>query len=190
MIKRTKITFKDGTEKTQIRVMRSVRTGPEKKPRQITVRSFGYLEDQEDREAFLREVERVNENLKSERRKSMLLNIPSGTPNRSSLNRELNYGYRYIESVMEALHIKEFFNGVEFKGGYSLYEAFSFLVTARILEPGSIRKSYSNIDRYYGKEYDLTLADLYRSLDKISENSVKLQAHVNREIKYLCSKMY
>ena len=45
VIKKTKIKFADGTEKTQIRVIKSIRCGEQKKPKQITVKSFGYKEE-------------------------------------------------------------------------------------------------------------------------------------------------
>ena len=46
MIRKDKKTFKDGSVKTQIRVTEGYRPYPNAAPKQRTVKSFGYLEDQ------------------------------------------------------------------------------------------------------------------------------------------------
>ena len=56
MIRKDKKTFKDGSVKTQIRVTEGYRPYPNASPKQRTVKSFGYLEDQDDPEAFWKEV--------------------------------------------------------------------------------------------------------------------------------------
>ena len=50
MIRKDKKTFKDGSVKTQIRVTEGYRPYPNASPKQRTVKSFGYLEDQADPE--------------------------------------------------------------------------------------------------------------------------------------------
>ena len=49
MIRKDKKLFKDGSMKTQVRVTEGYRPYPNSSPKQRTVRSFGYLEDQENR---------------------------------------------------------------------------------------------------------------------------------------------
>ena len=56
MIRKDKKTFKDGSVKTQIRVTEGYRPYPNAAPKQRTVKSFGYLEDQADPDAFWKEV--------------------------------------------------------------------------------------------------------------------------------------
>ena len=53
MIRRDKQRARDGTFKTYIRVVESYRPAPGKPPKQRTLKSFGYLEDQADPEAFI-----------------------------------------------------------------------------------------------------------------------------------------
>ena len=48
MIRKDKKLFKDGSMKTQVRVTEGYRPYPNSSPKQRTVKSFGYLEDQED----------------------------------------------------------------------------------------------------------------------------------------------
>ena len=52
LIKKDKIKKKDGTVKTYIRVVESYRPGPNMNAKQRTIKSFGYLEDQEDPKAL------------------------------------------------------------------------------------------------------------------------------------------
>ena len=185
MIKKTKIRFADGTEKTQIRVVKSIRSGEQKKPKQITVKSFGYLEDQTDLETFWDEVRAVDENMHDVRKKNIVLTIPTNIQNNDALNKDYNYGYRYVDAVLRALRLDEFFNRVPYKGEHSLYDIFEFLVIQRILDPGSKRKTMQNRDRLYGKNYDFELQDVYRALDKLAEQSVPMQVHINKRIKEL-----
>ena len=185
MIKRTKIRFADGTEKTQIRVIKSIRSGIDKKPKQITVRSFGYLEDQTDLKSFWEEVKLTDENMHDVRKKNLVLTIPTNAGNNAVINKEYNYGYKFIEAVLKALKLDDFFEEVPFKGRYSLYDIFEFLVIQRILDPASKRKTMQNRDRLYGKNYDFELQDIYRALDVFGEQSVALQVHMNKRIKEL-----
>ena len=57
LIKRDTIKYKDGSTKTYIRVTEGYRPAPGKPTKHRTLKSFGYLEDQADQEAFMREVE-------------------------------------------------------------------------------------------------------------------------------------
>ena len=67
MIRKDKKTFKDGTVKTQIRVTEGYRPYPNSSPKQRTVKSFGYLEEQTDLEAFWNEVNACNNSLKKKK---------------------------------------------------------------------------------------------------------------------------
>jgi len=57
---------RDGVMKTHVRVVEGYRPGPGMPTKQRTIRSFGYLEDQEDPEAFMAMVEEFNANYKAE----------------------------------------------------------------------------------------------------------------------------
>ena len=184
MIRRDQVTFSDGSYKTQIRVVKSFRPGPKMTPRQVTVQSFGYLEDQIDREAFLREVEAYDAEQKGVgRTKQILISIPIERKNNDIGNKKYNYGYRFLESIIEELRIRDILDQTAFKGGYRLSEVFEFLVMERILNPASKRGTVQEIRSFYNKEYDFTLADVYRALDQFSDASIELQKHLNDQIK-------
>lgn len=184
MIRKDKTKFSDGSIKTQIRVVRGIRPGPGLPPKQVTVKSFGYLEDQVDQDKFMKEVERFNDSImKSSKAKSVVITIPLDLKNNDVLNKKYNYGYRFLESIMDKLEINKFFDDVDFKGDYSLSEIFSFLVYRRIMNPCSKRATLQEINLFYNKNYSFTLADSYRALDKFSDITIKLQKHLNDRVK-------
>lgn len=185
MIKQDKIKFKDGTIKTHVRVVKGVRPGPKMPPKQVTIKSFGYLEDQEDLGSFWKEVNELNGDIKEGGKKHLIITLPKDEKNNAESNKAYNYGYRFIESAVDELGIKDFFDSLDFRGEYSLYEVFEFLLFQRILNPASKRNSIQEIDKFYHKKYDFELYDAYRALDKFSEFSVKLQTHLNSKIKKL-----
>ena len=186
MIKINKRTNKDGTPRTQVRVVEGYRPGPGMHTKQRTIRSFGYLEDQEDPEAFMAMVEEFNANYRTE-------NVPlrieaAGTARMySKENRRQNYGYKFLEAVYDLLEIDSFIKGYEkahrFRGEYSPENIFKFLVLARILHPDSKRATFQIKDGFYGMRTDFTLPDIYRSLDRFAGFEVKLQRHLNERVK-------
>ena len=183
MIKKKVNYFKDGTCKTNVRVMVSYRPGPGQKPKQKTIKNFGYLEDYPNQEEFWEMVNKEDEKAKKGHGDDMVLIVPKNQKNNSEINKTYNYGYKFIESILKELKLDEFFENVEFKGKYSLYEILSFLVYERIINPSSKRSNMRHIDYYFEKKFDFELYDVYRALDKFSECSVKLQAHINNMIK-------
>ena len=186
MIKIDKRTNKDGAPRTQVRVVEGYRPGPGMPTKQRTIRDFGYLEDQEDPEAFMAKVKQFNANYRAE-------NVPlrieaAGTAKMyCEENRRQNYGYKFLEAVYDLLEIDPFIKGYEkahrFRGEYSLGGIFKFLVLARILHPDSKRASVQMKDGFYGMRTDFTLPDVYRSLDHFAGFEVELQRHLNERVK-------
>jgi len=172
--------------KTHVRVVEGYRPGPGRPTKQRTIRSFGYLEDQEDPEAFMAMVEEFNANYKAE-------NVPlrieaAGTARMyGEENRRQNYGYKFCEAVYDLLQVNSFIKSCEvknrFRGEYSLGDIFKFLVLARILHPDSKRGSFQIKDGFYGMRADFTLPDVYRSLTHFAGFEVELQRHLNERVK-------
>jgi len=185
MIKKDRIKRR-GTVKTWVSVVEGYRPAPGAPPKQRTIKSFGYLEDQEDPEAFMAKVEEFNANYRKE-------NIPlrievAGTAKMyCEENRRQNYGYKFLEAVYDLLEINSFIKGYEkahrFRGGYSLGEIFKFLVLVRILRPDSKRATFQMKYGFYGMQTDFTLPDVYRSLDHFANFEVELQRHLNERVK-------
>lgn len=176
---------RNGVMKTHIRVVEGYRPGPGMPTKQRTIRSFGYLEDQEDPEAFMAMVEEFNANFKND--VSLRIEVASNALMYSEENRRLNYGYKFLEAVYKLLEINSFIKDYEkshrFRGEYSPGDIFKFLVLLRILRPDSKRASCQMKDGFYGMRTDFTLPDIYRSLDHFADFEVELQRHLNERIK-------
>jgi len=185
MVKKDKIK-RGGEIKTFVSVVEGYRPSPGAAPKQRMIKSFGYLEDQEDPESFMEMVKAFNKNYRAE-------NVPlsieaAGTAQMySENNQRYNYGYKYLEAVYNLLGIDEYINEhmetMRFRGEYSPAEIFKFLVLMRILAPESKRASFQMKEGLYGKDTNFDLQDVYRSLDVFSDFEVPLQRHLNEEVK-------
>ncbi len=180
MIRKDKITFKYGV-RTQIRVVEGYRD-KDGKVKQKTIKSFGYLENQDDKEAFMKMVKEFDDNYKK------LKKIETSKPTNvlfhlDPSNIEYNYGYRFLEAIYDKLEIDKFLDSVNTKVEYKLSEVFKFLVLQRILNPDSKRSTYQNIQYFYNKYDNFSLQNIYRSLSKFDEVKVELQKHINDRIK-------
>ncbi len=185
MIKKDKIKRR-GTVKTWVSVVEGYRPAPGAPPKQRTIKSFGYLEDQENPEAFMAMVEEFNANYKAED-VPLRIEVAGTAKMYCEENRRQNYGYKFLEAVYDLLEIDSFIKGYEkahrFRGEYSLGSIFKFLVLARILHPDSKRASVQTKDGFYGMRMDFTLPDVYRSLDHFAGFEVELQRHLNERVK-------
>jgi len=186
MIKIDKRTKKDGTPRTQVRVVEGYRPGPGMPTKQRTIKDFGYIEDQEDPEKFMKEVEEFNANYRAEN--TPLRIEAAGTAKMySEENRRHNYGYKFLEAVYDLLEIDSFFKGYngkrKFRGKYSPGDIFKFLVFLRVLRPDSKRATFQMKNGFYDIRTEFTLQDIYRSLDLFAELEVELQRHLNERVK-------
>ena len=157
---------------------------PNASPKQRTVKSFGYLEDQTDLEAFWKEVNACNDSLKHKR--DLCIEIPVSEMMYSENNRLLNYGYKFPESVYHLLGIDTFFEQYQrssgFRGKYSLNEIFRYLVMDRILYPASKREAASRLLNYYGLNSEFDLPDIYRALDQFNIIFYDLQRFISEQV--------
>lgn len=180
MIRKDKINFKYGV-RTQIRVVEGYRD-KDGKVKQKTIKTFGYLEDQENQEAFMVMVKEFDDNYKKSKKikttkpTDVFFHLDPG-------NIEYNYGYRFLEAIYDKLEIDKFLDSVDTKTEYGLSEVFKFLVFQRILNPDSKRSTYQNIQYFYNKYDKFSLQNIYRSLSKFDEVKIELQRHINDKIK-------
>ena len=156
MIRLDKHYFANGSFKTQVRVTEGYRDSKTGKVKQKTVKSFGYLEDQEDKDKFLDEVKRFD--LEFKNNKKIVLNEVKTKPFYEDSASELcNFGYKFLESIYDFLELDKVFNDIYYKGTHSLNEMFKYLVLQRIMNPDSKRATYQLIDNFYLKNYDFSL---------------------------------
>lgn len=182
MIRKDKRVLKDGSIKTYIRVVEGYRPSPGQSPKQRTLKSFGYLEDQADPQAFLREVEAYDAD-PANRGQVSSKKMYNGS------NRRLNYGYKFLEAVYESLGISEMIHEYEkkagFRGRYSIEEIFKLLVIMRILAPDSKRATIQKQNAFYGWNPEIELPNVYRAMDYMAAFSTQLQQDLDKRIKVL-----
>lgn len=182
MIKKDKHVFADGSFKTQVRVMEGYRDKKTNKIRQRTIKSFGYLEDYPDQEAFLKTVAEFDKEYFSS--KKVTVSFSTDIPFTSDENSVLyNFGFRFLTSIYDELRIDNFFDEYKYYGKHKLNDIFKFLVIERLLNPDSKRATYQNIRHHYGENNSFSLEEIYRSLDHFDANCVSLQKYLNEQIK-------
>ena len=184
MIKYNKVKRK-GKTKTWVCVVEGYRPGPGLAPRQRTIKGFGYLEDQPDREAFMKAVRDFNASYKDDA--ELRIEVASNALMNTKENRRQNYGYRFLQAVYGRLGIDKFMEGRgqsrRSRVWHKTEEIFRFLVMLRILSPGSERANSRMRENFYGMEAKFTLPDIYSALDRIAECEVGLQRHLNEAVK-------
>ena len=185
MIKKNKVKRR-GKELTWVGVVEGYRAKPGAAPKQRTIKSFGYLEDQADPEGFMEEVERYDAEYRG-RKEPLRIEAALTAVMYNGENRKYNYGYKYLEAVYKMMGIEEFIKervkAVKFRGKYSPGEIFKFLVIQRLMNPDSKRATFQMKEGYYGMETEYELADVYRSLDVFSGFEIEIQRHLNERVK-------
>ena len=181
MIRKDKHKFADGSYKTQIRVTEGYRDPVTGKPKQKTIKSFGYLEDNENQEAFMQMVKDFD--IQFKKNKKIVLNeTPTKPFYEDNTSDVFNFGYRFLEVIYDSLGIDNVLNSIEYKGKHKLSDMFKFLVLERILNPDSKRATYQRINNFYSKNFDFSLHELYRSLDYFSYYSNAIQKAINESV--------
>jgi transposase len=183
MIKKSKTKFKDGTYKTQIRVVEGVRIG--NKITHHHIKGFGYLEDQADQEAFMKMVNEYDKNYQSSKKICLELDTKESWLDNTDDDSVYNFGYKFLESIYDSLEIKEFFRTISFQGRYLLDDVFKYLVIQRLLNPDSKRATYQMKEKLLNMNINFHLYDVYRALGFFNKASSNLQVHLNNKIKAL-----
>ena len=188
-IKKTKKVFADGSVKTQIVTVESFRPGKGMKPKQRQIRNYGYLEDKEDPEGFLKQLEeQVNKDRSS--KKELSIHIDFSKKNNDTSNRDYNYSVLLLSSLYKQLKLDAFFEANrDSKAEYDLNEIFRYLLFMSLLSPDSKRATYMDIDHIYGMKGDsFDLHHIYRALDEINDLKDKIDAHLDNEVSKLITR--
>lgn len=176
---------KDGI-KTQVRVVEGYRV--DGKIKQKTIKDFGYLEDQENKDEFIAMVEKFDDDYKKEK---LLLKKNTRKKFFEDTNSvKFNYGYKFLSAIYDSLKLDDFFANVDFKGDYDLNSILKYFAIQRILNPASKRHTTQTMRNFYGNELDFELADVYRSLDKFSDLSTNIQKYINNRIVNLIGRKF
>jgi transposase len=183
-IKKERKKYKDGV-KTFIRVVEGFRE--DGKVKQRSIKSYGFLEDQPNPEAFLEWVKADMATMGYHKDQDITITIKAKDNQINGGNNiGYNYGYKYIESIYDFLDIDTFLdmhqNQLTSKERYRISEIFKFLVLERIMSPGSKRAQVQKNGLYYDKSFDFSLDDVYRSMDLMKPVYKDLQTHMRKQI--------
>ena len=172
--------------KTQVRVVEGYRVNGRIK--QKTIKDFGYLEDQENKDEFVAIVKKFDEDYK----KGKLL-LKKNTRKKffeDNNSVKYNYGYKFLSAIYDSLKLEEFFSNVDFKGDYDLNSILKYFAIQRILNPSSKRHTTKIMKNLYENNIDFELADVYRSLDKFSDLNTDIQKYINERIVKLIGRKF
>ena len=164
--------------KTQVRVVEGYRI--DGKIKQRTIKDFGYLEDQINKDEFIAMVTKFDNDYKKE--KLLLKKNNRKKFYEDDYSTKLNYGYKFLSAIYDSLELNKFFSNVTFKGEYDLNSILKYFSIQRILSPASKRHTTQTMRNLYGNNIDFELADVYRSLDKFSDLNTDIQKYINDRI--------
>lgn len=184
MIRKDKHKFADGTFKTQIRVMDGYRDKKTNKVKQKTVKSFGYLEDNKDQEAFMKTVKEFDRAFQKQKRVE-INSVSTKAFYEDEGSSVYNFGYKYLESIYDSLGLNKVFDEFQYKGTASLNQIFKFLVIERILNPDSKNSTHRLMKNLYNMNTEFSLAQIYRSLTCFSKLNNQIQKQIDTAVKSL-----
>ena len=187
-LKLTKHTRADGSIRTQVHIVEGYRPSPGAKPKQRILKYYGYLEDQEDPEAFLAGLRaEIEENRKA--KKQIDINFDSGRKINDTSNWDLYYAPFLLEILYRKLRLEAFFQKYRnSKAEYDLNAIFKYLVSMRCMNADSKRTTYANLEHVYLAERSFALEDVYHALDEICALRFALQEHLNAELQKILPK--
>lgn len=148
--------------------------------RERTVERIGYVSEFKDRyddpvAHFSEYAVHLTEKKAAE--KDFSLQIDTNTPLDVGTNDVRNVGYVVFREIYRRLDLSRFWNwktrGRKFQ--YSMDQIFRLIVFSRIMNPGSKRYTLNNKDLFFEPFDDISLDDIYSSLDVIAENQEELQ---------------
>ena len=179
MISKHKIRYKNGTVKTNVRIVEGYRPAPGAAPKQRQIKNLGYAEDYEDQDAFWKMVEE-EERIFKESKENIKISLDSNQTLKDAKRQLL--GYKYLSEVYDFLELDSFFHNLNNKVSFDCSEIFRYLVIQRILFPDSLRAGFQKSDNWYGVRTEFQYHQILRTLDVINDNIEELQDHLDTVI--------
>ena len=159
------------------------------------IKSFGCLDAQKDREAFIRSVQAEIPLLEKQFSQKLSIEI-TDEENKidAEFNTTYNYGYKYPEAVYNALNLDKYFENIQSEIGgkieYSVKDIFKFLVLERILHPDSKRATAERINSFFGMKSDFNLTDIYRCMTLLAPKFDEIQDYIKSQSDKLIKRDY
>lgn len=154
------------------------------KVRHKTIEKIGYLDDfkkaYDDPIAHFKSVAKER-NLAQPSERSIEISLNHRLENNTSTRK--NLGYAIPKRIYSLLGINQFLQNKQkhLSIDYNLNSIFSLLVFNRFLFPSSKKKAFDQRDFFF-ESYDVSLDDVYRSLDYFQSYSEQLQKHLHEKV--------
>ncbi|TCP16862.1 DDE family transposase [Scopulibacillus darangshiensis] len=176
------------TGRTYLSIVHSYRDKVSKKSRAKTIESLGYLDELEkkydDPIAYFEEkVKEMNKEQESEKY-AMVFRVGSEERIQKDTANRKNLGYAALSKIYHDLGIHTFLINRQrhTKNDYDANVIMKLLVFARLLYPGSKKKTFQNREMFFEKT-DFSLDDLYRCLAFFNKHKDALQLWMHERIK-------
>lgn len=176
------------TGRTYLSIVHGYRDKVSKKSRTKTIESLGYLDELEqkydDPIAFFEEkVKKMNAQLATDQ-SPITFNIPKGERIQSEATNRKNFGYAALSKIYHELGIHTFLINRQrhTKKDYDANSIMKLLVFARLLYPGSKKKTYENKEVFFEKT-NFSLDDVYRCLSFFNKHKDAIQLWLHERIK-------
>jgi transposase len=193
-IKLEKVKLKSGEVNTHVCVVEAYRDALGK-PKQRRIKLYGCLEKQSDPKAFMDMVKAELPLLENQVGEQIKITI-GHAENKidASLNDKYNFGYKYLESIYNALKLDNYFEKLQAEIGgkieYSISDIFKFLVFKRILKPDSKRATLQYADSFLWMNSSFSLDDVYRCMTLISSKFNEIQDYIKIQSDKLINRDY
>lgn len=177
-----KLVKSNTSKNVQVYLVESYRDG--KKVKHRTLKRYGVLQELEQKDPHILEKLRTEaKRLTGESEEnvlSMLIDLNKSNDYSSTLK---NIGSVYLSHLFDQFNLKSLLDNLskDRKAQYSINDALKFLVLMRILSPGSKRSAFLNKSDLY-LDFDISLDDLYRSLDYFDLHKDVLLKHLDQHM--------
>lgn len=150
------------------------------KPKQRVVKAYGNLEELQEQDPGI--LEKLRAQAKSMPSKMVSLELDMYTSNREA-SPDLNYGAFFLEGLLNELRVPGFLKEEIPHAGKrnAMEQALTLLSCCRFLDPASKRSTHSMRESFFCP-FDVSLDDLYRCLDWLSEHRDAFQKHLHQQV--------
>ncbi|MBT2218667.1 IS1634 family transposase [Virgibacillus dakarensis] len=176
------------TGRTYLSIVHGYRDKVTKKSKSKTIESLGYLDELEkkydDPIAFFEtKVKQMNQQ-QNEDKFTMTFRVSNEDRLEKDESNRKNFGYAALSKIYHELGIHTFLTNRQrhIKSGYDANSIMKLLVFARLLYPGSKKKTYENKDTFF-ENTNFSLDDVYRCLPFFNKHKDALQLWIHERIK-------
>jgi hypothetical protein len=177
------------TGRIYLSIVQSYRDKDSKKPKSITIKSLGYLDDLEKEYSdpiafFSNEIALMNKQ-RAEESSPINLSFCKNERISTDFTNRKNFGFTALSKIYHELKINKFLaNRQHANKEYSTDSVMKLLIFSRLLYRTSMKKAYENRDIFF-EESDFSLIDMYKGLSFLNKHQEALKLWLYEHIRTL-----